>query len=159
MNPIFRPERDARQRFDALIWRQPHPKTLRDGCEQKRGFHHREAGPDTDARAAAKRKIRKTRQLRCRFLAPTIRMKTIGFAEPSRVALGHPLTQDDIRPGGQEIVAGLKWFLSPAENPPRRRVEAQRLADHLVRVLQLWKIACRWRPAGGEPGAVRVDHF
>src|SRR5713101_6612941 len=95
-NPTLRSQRNAPQRLDALPRHHPHSKTLRNRRQQQRGLHHRKTRPDTNARPAAKRKIRKPRQLCRRLLAPPVRIEPLRIHKPSRIPLRHPLAHHQI---------------------------------------------------------------
>src|SRR5467141_3095035 len=102
---------------------------LADGRKHQDALHPREALPDADPRASTERKVRKLRSSFGDFRPPAFGIEFFGLRKPPRIAMHHPRTHEEDRPGGDEVIANGIVLLGPASNSPRRRIQPQRLRE------------------------------
>src|SRR5579859_1747580 len=133
VNAILRPQSDRSDRLYTVTRDKFEMKSSLNHGEQQRRLQHCEGCSHTDARTAAKRKIRKPRNFprANRIFAPPLRIKRFGIRKETRIALRQELENKKIRAGSDTITANLAVSNGAASNAPNGRIKAHRfLEDH-----------------------------
>ena len=123
---------------------------LSDCREQQRRLHHREAGPDADARASAKGKIRKTWNAAAfnGIDAPALGLKSLGIREEARIAMGEPLKNENVGARANAVAPDLNIADCAPADSPGRGIKAQRFFDHHFGVGKAREVRERGRASG-----------
>ena len=115
-------------------------EALGDRCEREYQLHHCECVADAQAWTSAERKIRELRQGLDGLLTPALGLESLGLCEEARIAVDHPLAQEDCGAAPHPVAADAAVGERLAADDVRRRVEPHRLERHHLRVFQIWAI-------------------
>src|SRR2546423_1575615 len=102
---------------------QSHLPALRERGQHQHALRPSESLADANARSAAEREIRKLGALFGRFGSPAIRMKTLRFRPPSRVAMHHPRAHQQNRLGWDVVITDRILLAGATSNGPGGRIE------------------------------------
>jgi hypothetical protein len=123
-----------------MSWYQAKLKTPGNCGQEQVRFHHRERGPDAQARTASKGEVGEPGEALAGVRGPAVRVEMFRLFEETGIAVEDPGAHDNIRSRWKTIAAQLHFFCHGAGQAPGWRIKAHGFLHHFVGVGQVGQI-------------------